>query len=766
MAKSAPATFTVQADPASPAVASAVTAAVLNLPVEFAPTGPVQAHGVGTLHGKCVALNGDAAIAMALAEGSYLAPVSVAAATQWVLWTSSAAGALEPAMAALNEYLTHHTYVVGYSLSVVDVVVGTIVAAALTDGAVKLGTVPAVQRWYALLADVLPWHTVQNSLGRAKRAAAAAASGKGAKGSKAAAGAAAAGAAAAGNTKSGKGGKGDQSQPSLPALPEAVDGAVMTRFPPEASGYLHVGHVKAVLVNNYYARRYKGKLLVRFDDTNPSKEKAEYEESIIEDLAALGVKPDMVSHTSDFFEDIIGWARYMLRSGKAYMDDTPVETMREQRMEGIASARKTAPIDDNLEKFELMLHGDEQGRPWCMRANMDMSNPNKCCRDPVMFRRNETPHARTGDKYKAYPTYDFACPIVDSVEGVTHAMRTTEYKDRDEQYRWIQAALGLRPVHVVEFARMNFTFTVMSKRKLAALVDAGHVEGWNDPRFPTVKGVLRRGVTVEGLRTFILSQGASKRVVDMEWDKFWAVNKKVLEPTAHRYTALQNPAPVALSGAGCPAGVEGRSVQLHPKNPALGNKVTQFSPNILVEAEDLGACADGEEVTLMKWGNAFMQRISRGEGSAATGAEAELNLDGDFKKTEKKVTWLAATDDLTPVKLIEYDVLVTVPRMEDGMDVNAVLNPCSRAETAGVAEAALRNVPVGAVVQLERRGFYRIDKAYDPAQPSQPMELILVPDGKTKSMSKLSAQITSLDGSKRAERAAAAKAKRLQASGQ
>lgn len=192
-------------------------------------------------------------------------------------------------------------------------------------------------------------------------------------------------------------------------------------------------------------------------------------------------------------------------------------------------------VEDNFKHFELMLGGGAEGSKWVLRANMNMSNPNKCCRDPVLYRTNALPHNRTGTKYNAYPTYDFACPIVDSIEGVTHAMRTTEYKDRDEQFEWLQEAMGLRKVHLVEFARLNFIQTVLSKRKLTWFVDEGHVEGWNDPRFPTVQGVLRRGMTVEGLREFILAQGFSKRTIDMEWDKIWAINKKLIDPVRSKY---------------------------------------------------------------------------------------------------------------------------------------------------------------------------------------------------------------------------------------
>ena len=298
----------------------------------------------------------------------------------------------------------------------------------------------------------------------------------------------------------------DGTPESMPDLPFAEDGKVITRFPPEASGYMHIGHVKAAMLNYYYAKRYHGKLLLRFDDTNPSKEKQEFETSIIDDLAKLGIKADMFSHTSDYFDVILDYARQLIREGLAFMDNTDQETMRKERMERKDSKMRNTSPEENMRLFEALCRGEPDMQDYCLRAKIDMKSDNGTMRDPVLVRYFPLTHIRTGDKYKAYPCYDLACPIVDSIEGVTHAMRTTEYKDRDEQYMWIQKALRLRPVHLVEFARLNFQYTLMSKRKLTWMVEHGEVDGWDDPRFPTVKGVLRRGVQVEALRAFILSQ--------------------------------------------------------------------------------------------------------------------------------------------------------------------------------------------------------------------------------------------------------------------
>ncbi|KAJ2388506.1 glutamate--tRNA ligase, partial [Coemansia sp. RSA 2603] len=237
-------------------------------------------------------------------------------------------------------------------------------------------------------------------------------------------------------------------------------GKVVTRFPPEPSGYLHIGHAKAALLNEHIARSNGGKLIIRFDDTNPTKEKVEFEDAIVEDLRLLGIKGDMISHTSDHFQTIYEYAVKLIKKGLAYVDDTDQLTMREERTNGIPSRCRDQSLDTNLERFQEMKDATEFGLKCCLRAKISYDNPNGTMRDPVIYRCNLTPHHRTGAQWKIYPTYDFCCPIVDSIEGVTHALRSMEYRDRNVQYEWFFPALDLRPVQIMDFSRMNFVYTL------------------------------------------------------------------------------------------------------------------------------------------------------------------------------------------------------------------------------------------------------------------------------------------------------------------
>ncbi len=381
-----------------------------------------------------------------------------------------------------------------------------------------------------------------------------------------------------------------------------------------------------------------------------------------------------------------------------------------------------------------MHSGKPEGAPWCLRAKMDMQSPNGTMRDPVLYRANyETPHVRTGTKYKAYPTYDLTCPIVDSIEGVTHAMRTSEYNDRAEQYNWLINAMGLRPVELQEFARMSFQYTLMSKRKLQWFVDNDRVEGWNDPRFPTIQGCMRRGVTVECLKDFVVSQGFSKRMVEMEWDKFWSVNNKIIDTNAARYMAVFAESAVEFKITNCDA-FSTFKIPKHPKNAAMGERDVVKGPVVIVEREDCAGLKAGDEVVLMRWGVFKISSVTM-DGDSVTGVEAEFLPDGNFKK-KKTMTWLAKTDALVSIDMAEFDHLITKPKLSKDDDFKDYLNDNSRVDARAIADGGLKDLKKGEVIQIERRGFYIVDEPF--TSDDKPMVLFMIPDGKKKAMSTLS----------------------------
>ncbi|SCV04726.1 LAME_0H20758g1_1 [Lachancea meyersii CBS 8951] len=505
-------------------------------------------------------------------------------------------------------------------------------------------------------------------------------------------------------------------------LPDAKIGEVVTRFPPEPSGYLHIGHAKAAILNQYFAQEYKGKLIIRFDDTNPSKEKIEFQDSILEDLELLGIKGDRVTYSSDYFQEMFDLCVQLIIEGKAYCDDTPTERMREERMDGIASARRERSVEENLKIFtEDMKNGTEEGLKNCVRAKIDYEALNKTLRDPVIYRCNLTPHHRTGTTWKAYPTYDFCVPIVDALEGVTHALRTIEYRDRNAQYDWMLNALKLRKVHIWDFARVNFVRTLLSKRKLQWMVDKNLVANWDDPRFPTVRGVRRRGMTVEGLRNFVLSQGPSRNVINLEWNLIWAFNKKVIDPVAPRHTAIINPVKMHIEGASEIPDVQMRPK--HKKNPAVGEKKVIYYSEVLIDQEDADMIQDGEELTLMDWGNVIVT------GKNADGSlNAKLHLEGDFKKTKLKLTWLADTKDKVEVDLVDFDHLITKDKLEEGEDFADFLTPQTEFHAAAIADLNVKDMKKGDIVQFERKGYYRLDS---PASGDKPYVFFGIPDGKS-----------------------------------
>lgn len=446
----------------------------------------------------------------------------------------------------------------------------------------------------------------------------------------------------------------------------------------------------------------------------------------------MGIRPDKTSYTSDYFDELYQCCITMLKEGNAYADDTELETMRKQRWDGLPSGRRDASTEDNLTHFEEMKQGTEEGIRWCIRAKISVDNPNKAMRDPVIYRCNALPHHRTGHKWKMYPIYDFCCPIVDSMEGVTHALRTIEYRDRNPQYDWMLNTLKLRKVHIWDFARMNFIRTFLSKRKLTKLVDEGKVWGWDDPRFPTIRGIRRRGMTIDALREFILKQGPSRNIVNLDWTLFWATNKKYIDPVAPRHTAISKNHAVTAHVKGARLAPYTEDKPKHGKNPELGTKKVAYSEEILIEQTDAHTFAQDEEITLMNWGNAFVRKISHSLNplthSTVTALELKLHLQGDVKTTKQKVTWLSTKgQELIPVELVDFDYLITKDIIEKEDDIDSCLNDHTEFRSEALADCNVANLQKDDVIQFERKGYFRVDRAF---QHGKPAVLFNIPTGK------------------------------------
>lgn len=618
---------------------------------------------------------------------------------------------LQQPLGELDNHLLLRTYILGHTYTDADLSVWkTVRSNRVAVGYVKGGALVNVARWYNFIAE-----TEKPAIEAPGRA----------------------GAAAAAKEDDGA---------SYDIGLQGTENGVVTRFPPEPSGYLHIGHAKAALLNDYFAhKKYQGKMIVRFDDTNPSKEKQEYQDSILKDCELLGVKPDQVTYTSDYFDDLYKLCAQMIKDGNAYADDTPQEQLRDEREKRIESAHRNAPPEVSLKHFEEMKSGSEEGTKWYIRAKIDMASNNGAMRDPVIYRCNPQPHHRTGSTWKIYPTYDFACPVVDSVEGITHALRTTEYNDRDPQYQWFLKTLNLRHVYNWNFSRMNFIRTLLSKRKLTKLVDSGTVWGWDDPRMATVRGIRRRGMTIPALQEFILKQGPSKNINYQDWAAFWATNKKYIDPVAKRYTAVVKENAVRCTVLGAPEAPRTEEKDVHAKNADLGKKKVVYSKSVILDQADAQSFDDDEEITLMNWGNAIVKKKHyslnplKAIGSAVatngeqariiTELELELHLQGDVKKTSKKITWLSTDQELVPLTMYEFDHLITKDKPEADDALEDILTKETEFKTEAWADCNVAELKEDDIVQFDRKGFFRIDR---PLKGGEAVVAFNVPTGKMK----------------------------------
>jgi glutamyl-tRNA synthetase len=450
-------------------------------------------------------------------------------------------------------------------------------------------------------------------------------------------------------------------------LKECKEKLIITRFPPEPSGYLHIGHAKAIFINYIIAKKYGGKMIMRYDDTNPLKESSEFENAIKEDVASLGITPDLTTYSSDYFEQIIKYAEYLLLNGKAYIDDTVQELMREEREKSIESIHRNKSIENNIREWTLMKQGVKIDA--CVRIKMNMKSLNAACRDPTIFRCINQPHHKCGTIFKVYPTYDFACPIVDSLEGITHVFRSVEFSERDEQYKIIISELGIRQPLLFSYGKVKFEGVVLSKRKIKDLIEKGVIQNWSDPRLFTLRGLFNRGLCLDALKQFISKIGFSKNTTNMTQDMLWSINRKVVDKIATRYTCLSRSyKEIKVSGLIS----NSKEIPKFIKNQSLGKRMLDYSDTILIDPEEFET---NEEITLMNWGNAFVN-IDK----------FTLNIDGDFRLTSKKVPWISKnTVEVIIHKYIGYE-------------------PCIC--TYFIGEAQLLNIKKGDYVQFIKMKYY------------------------------------------------------------
>jgi glutaminyl-tRNA synthetase len=504
--------------------------------------------------------------------------------------------------------------------------------------------------------------------------------------------------------------------------------AVVTRFPPEPNGYLHIGHAKSICLNFGVAEEFGGRCHLRFDDTNPTKEEQEYIDAIKQDVRWLGFDwGQHLHHASDYFEQLYEWAEHLIRNGKAYVDDQSQEEMRGARgtltEPGRDSPFRDRSVDENLDFFRRMRAGEFENGARALRAKIDMASGNINLRDPVLYRILRAPHPRTGTTWPIYPSYDFAHGQSDAIEGITHSLCTLEFADHRPLYDWLIENLPVpsRP-RQYEFARLSLTYTVLSKRVLTGLVRDGHVNGWDDPRMPTLAGLRRRGVPPAAVRDFVKRIGVARAdsVVDMAM--FDAAIRELLNKTAPRRMAVLRPLKVVIENYPEGPGEELEAVN-NPEDPSAGTRTVHFGREIFIERDDFMEdppkkffrLSPGAEVRLRY---AFFLKC-HGVVKDASGEVIELRCTydpetrggespPDGRKVKATLHWVSAMKS-TAAEVRLYNPLFTEPA-PDASDLAAALNPNSVEILKGCRlESALAATLRGEGIQFERLGYFCLD---------------------------------------------------------
>ncbi len=515
-------------------------------------------------------------------------------------------------------------------------------------------------------------------------------------------------------------------------------GRVHTRFPPEPNGYLHIGHAKSILLNYTTAEKYGGKFNLRFDDTNPLKEEQEFIDSIIRDVQWLGADfEDRLFFASDYFDQLYKWAVELIKKGLAYVDHLSADEIREYRgtltEPGRNSPYRDRSVEENLELFEKMKNGEFAEGECVLRAKIDMTSPNINLRDPVMYRIVHASHPRTGDKWHIYPMYDWAHGQSDSIEGITHSICTLEFEDHRPLYDWFIENLGIYHPQQIEFARLNLTYTVMSKRKLRRLVEEGYVAGWDDPRMPTIAALRRRGYPAAAIRDFTERVGVAKSNSVVEIELLEHSIRQDLNYRAERRMAVLDPLKVVIENYPDDQ-VEWMTAINNPEDESAGTRQVPFSKVIYIEREDFMEepvkkfyrLAPGREVRLryayfitctdvIKDADGNIVELRATYDPATKGGDAP-----DGRKVKATLHWVSAQHAID-AEVREYDRLFTVENPSDvpeGKDFTDLVNPDSLVVRTGCKlEPSLADVAEGQYLQFERKGYFVRDPDSTPEHP-------------------------------------------------
>jgi glutamyl-tRNA synthetase len=471
---------------------------------------------------------------------------------------------------------------------------------------------------------------------------------------------------------------------SLPPLPYAEKGQVVTRFPPEPNGYLHIGHAKAALIDYEYARIYDGKFILRFDDTNPENAHLEFYDAQKEDLHWLGVEWNVEYHTSDHLETHYKLAEQLISQRNAYVCKCTPEVIKEGRFHAKTCACReelTGPV--GLDLWKEMLASREVNR--ILRLRGEINSENTAMRDPTLFRVIDTKHPLTGDKYHVWPTYDFAGAVEDSISGVTHPFRTKEYELRDPVYFRILSLLNLRAPHLIEFSRLSIKGMPVSKRKIKPLIDQGMVSGFDDARLPTLRGLKRRGIVPEAIKQFVLQQGFSKVESVVDFSLVESINRKFLDPRVKRYFFVPDPVQLVVEDAP----KKTVKLPLHP-DATMGDRTIHTTLTFFIPRQDVQKMTAGDVFRLKGLYNVKITKI----GNTVHGNYAGEELIPEIAK----IQWV--TGDYIAMKVLVPGLIFK----------NETFNPESLQEIQGYAEKAIAGLPIGEIVQFERVGFVRLEK--------------------------------------------------------